>query len=202
MTGNLRVIGDVHGKVDEYLSIIKDCQYSIQLGDFGFRDEWLRLKNEVDSEHHKIIPGNHDAYNTLESVSHFLGHFGQYTLGGIEFFFIRGAYSIDSKQRLVDIDIFPNEQLSYRQFNDCIFLYEKVRPEIVLSHDIPREVASELFRPMFIHKNRTSDALQQMFEIHRPRLWFFGHHHISMTKNVSGTIFRCLSELEFVDVDV
>jgi len=36
-------IGDVHGRIPEYLDLIKDCEYSIQLGDMGF--DYSLLKN-------------------------------------------------------------------------------------------------------------------------------------------------------------
>ena len=31
----LRVIGDVHGKIAEYLAICSECDRSVQLGDMG-----------------------------------------------------------------------------------------------------------------------------------------------------------------------
>ena len=33
---HVRLIGDVHSRFKEYKKLIKDCEYSIQLGDFGF----------------------------------------------------------------------------------------------------------------------------------------------------------------------
>lgn len=33
-------IGDVHGEYADYLKLIRDCEYSLQLGDFDFRFDW------------------------------------------------------------------------------------------------------------------------------------------------------------------
>lgn len=39
------LIGDVHGKFDQYYNIVKNKEYSIQLGDFGFTKDWLFIIN-------------------------------------------------------------------------------------------------------------------------------------------------------------
>ena len=50
------IIGDVHGKINEYLQLIKNRKHSIQLGDFGvgFVDIPELPIN------HRFIRGNHD----------------------------------------------------------------------------------------------------------------------------------------------
>ena len=64
----LLIIGDVHGKVNEYWKILQkwDKRHcSIQVGDFGFKKqhEW-HLKN-IDFSQHQINFGNHDDYSFL-----------------------------------------------------------------------------------------------------------------------------------------
>ena len=48
----LRLIGDVHGKYDAYLDLIKEADYSIQLGDLGLDYFFL---SQVDYKKHKLI---------------------------------------------------------------------------------------------------------------------------------------------------
>jgi hypothetical protein len=38
--------------------------------------------------------------------------------------------------------------------------------------------------------------LQELFNIHQPKKWFFGHYHQSWSMTINGTDFRCLNELE------
>lgn len=81
---------------------------------------------------HRIIPGNHDNYKEM-SYPHFYLTYGPATHGGIDFFYIRGGFSIDYNYRTFGVDLFENEELSYRQLTEMITLFRKVRPTIVLS---------------------------------------------------------------------
>jgi predicted phosphodiesterase len=45
-------------------------------------------------------------------------------------------------------------------------------------------------------KTATSSLAQQMYTIHKPDLWIFGHHHKSFDETIGGTRFICLNELE------
>ena len=61
----LLVIGDVHGRMEEYVYATSRAHASIQLGDLGF--DYCRL-SQVDARRHRIVAGNHDNY-TGEVVS-------------------------------------------------------------------------------------------------------------------------------------
>jgi len=41
----LTIIGDVHGKVEDYLVTIKQKEYTVQIGDMGFKDSYNKIKN-------------------------------------------------------------------------------------------------------------------------------------------------------------
>jgi hypothetical protein len=43
--------------------------------------------------------------------------------------------------------------------------------------------------------------LEELFNIHKPELWVFGHYHVSRTVEEQGTRFVCLNELETLDVE-
>lgn len=188
------IIGDVHGRVEDYKTLLRDtkAEYSVQLGDMGFTYELLHT---VDAKHHKFIPGNHDNYDHLPP--HALRGYGQCFLGGSLFFFIRGGYSIDYKTRLPGVSWWATEELDYHMLSNCIKMYTKLKPSLVLSHECPSQVFPFLHSHHSLDKpSRTAHAMSEMFQAHRPRLWVFGHHHVSRTVVVQGTYFRCLDELE------
>lgn len=189
---NLLIIGDVHGKIFEYNKIVKKHNNrSIQLGDFGFKNQhdW-HIKN-IDSYQHRILFGNHDYYPYLK-LPYSLRNFSFMNLG--EIMTIRGAFSIDKKYRTEGLDWFHNEELNYNEMQVAIDQYIKNKPKIVISHDCPHTIRKQLFN---IHdKSITSDGLQMMFESHQPDIWFFGHHHCKKREIINGTKFICLSELE------
>ena len=53
----VRIVGDVHGKFDGYINLIKDCEYSLQVGDMGFNYEQLSALNP---SKHQFMGGNQD----------------------------------------------------------------------------------------------------------------------------------------------
>lgn len=56
----LTIIGDVHVKIHEYKKIVDNCQFSICVGDFGFKKEWDWLQSNFGGSNHYVNPGNHD----------------------------------------------------------------------------------------------------------------------------------------------
>jgi len=189
------MIGDVHGHIEIYNEIIKDCDYSIQLGDFGFKNEIKQLKY-VNSQKHKIVAGNHDDYDHLSD--HYMGDFGVHSFGDFEFFFIRGAYSIDQKRRIVSGSYWTNEELDYHQVNKMITEYEKINPQIVISHDCPLEIISFVGSHHY-QLSWTNKFLSHIFNLNNPAVWFFGHHHMNKIIHFRNTYFIYLGELQFVD---
>jgi hypothetical protein len=193
----ITLIGDVHGKYDRYHKIIRQTDrhpHTLQIGDFGFKYDTL---NNVDPEKHKILGGNHDNYDTLPSVPHYLGDYGYSSLNGVNFFFYRGAYSIDRQYRTIGIDWWEKEQVEIESFMKARELYREVKPDLVISHDCPESISPYLLDPWSkIYQNTTGWALQELFNIHQPKIWRFGHYHKKWSMDVNGTNFRCLDELE------
>lgn len=182
------IIGDIHGKTEQYFQIISKEKESIQLGDFGFRSQydWF-LKNT--GPDHKVLMGNHDYYPYLGTSPKILPSFGY--LPASEIFYIRGAYSIDWKSRTIGVDLFENEELTIAEGYQALDLYDKIRPKFVVSHDCPTTFSWTFsnFPP-----SRTRQLLQSLLDIHQPKLWVFGHHHLSIRTEK----FICLKELEFL----
>ena len=102
----MRFIGDVHGKMDEYLGVIANCDESIQVGDFGAGFVPL----PVVSERHRFIRGNHDSPSVCRESPNWIedgAHMG-------DMFFCGGAFSIDRYRRHVGIDWWMMKNLVMR----------------------------------------------------------------------------------------
>lgn len=225
MIPTLRVIGDVHGQIGHddlftrdarpYLELIADAEFSIQLGDMGDRGTYEQLVAQVDARRHRFFPGNHEHYDGLPP--HSLGDFGPVQWGGVEFFFLRGAWSSD-REKLVQLGReqgktlwFAQEELTEAQMRAAMEEYMRIRPRIVLSHDAPTHIARLAWqharrfsapnsRAVF-YASRTTDFLERLVEHHRPRLWLFGHHHRDWRLKEGASLFVCVGELSCVDID-
>jgi hypothetical protein len=201
MHPQLIFIGDVHGKIDEYLKIVNEKykgHQTIQLGDMGFAESHERLlgaalDGKYDTDFHKFLPGNHDDPYYF-SAPHCLGNYGYNQEW--DYFFIRGAKSIDRHVRTHGIDWWPEEQLSYTDLRDAIKLCEDINPGIIVTHDCPASIARKLFGYTEPKPSRTSMALDALFKKCQPPLWIFGHHHQTKMEVINTTSFVCLDELE------
>lgn len=201
MTGQkprLRIIGDVHGKIDWYKRIISEVTHSVQLGDMGFASHYERLK-DVDSTKHVFVPGTHDEYPNLPS--HALGRYGVKELNGVRFFFIAGAESIDRLWRKEGKEWWPEEELSPSEVKEALELYIKTRPNIVVSHDCPSSVLPLVKTlPIELPVSRTQRFLQEMWEAHPPEYWFFGHRHRSRKVIKGRTLIICVGGGDYIDL--
>ena len=217
----MRLIGDVHAQVDfviqektnqvSYLEIIRDCRYSVQVGDMGDATAYGILKNKVNPDRHRFVPGNHDDYDNLPP--HALGDFGVQEIGGIPFFFVRGAKSNDMEKRLELQKHVPHqlwwkeEELSEQQILSAIEAYNAAKPEFVVSHACPAQIRNWVIsdlphgRGRVEQESRTHKMLQTMYEIHQPELWCFGHYHHDWAYQDLKTDFRCIGELSYIELD-
>lgn len=213
----LRIIGDVHGKFGQYLKIASGAEYSLQLGDFGFSDSWNKLHySELNPESHKVLCGNHCDYDIAPKSPFYLGDFGEATIGGISLFFIRGGISIDRTYREAErINRGPRtwwsqEELSFAQMIECMKVYRKAKPSIVVSH-VPAASFSSVMSPddkilvdFGFHrgfKEATQLLGDELLKIHRPKVWYSAHFHKSFQDEIGGTRFVGLAELEYIDID-
>ncbi len=190
MENYILIIGDVHGKVDEYYDLIKDRKdSSIQVGDFGFKKEHDWFIKTIDTSKHKINFGNHD-YHPYKTKFHSTGLFSLKD----DIMTISGAFSIDSGARREGVDWFRDEELNYAAMQKAIDTYIKYKPKFVISHDCPQEIMEQLFN--IYDRSITTMGMQTMFDAHQPEKWIFGHYHQSKKKRIGGTFFRCLDEME------
>ena len=208
------LVGDIHSKVTELLAIAAKHAPTpvIQLGDFGFG---FTVVPEL-PDNLMYIRGNHDDPALAANRPNYLGDYG--TLYPAPFtlpfdkkvFYISGAYSIDYALRVPNVSWWEQEELSYPELAQAINLYERERPDIVISHEAPSaaiETILNLFKMQRHNKlgcafSRTAHALQQMLDIHKPEMWVFGHHHLPGDFNLFGTRFVCLPELTTMEVSI
>lgn len=191
------IIGDVHGKIDQYKQIIEKekAKESVQLGDFGFKSAHDWFLENMDCAAHKVLFGNHDYYPYLFK-EHSRCNICAFD-NRLSIFYVRGAYSMDWKFRAMGLDLFSEEEISYNQFEPVLRMYERWRPAIVVSHDCPQF----LLQPFFAYSNcfitKTGQLLDALYNVHQPSTWIFGHHHRSKKMQIGKTLFRCLNELEY-----
>jgi hypothetical protein len=186
----MRFIGDVHAKYDDYKKLL--TQPSIQVGDLGFNYSKI---SDVSSDH-TFIKGNHDKHLEDDVADdHFMGRYG-FNRG---VFFVGGAKTVDRWRRVEGFDWYANEELSTAEMNAAISLYNLLCPAVVVTHDCPQAIAHLFFG---IHdETHTRRGLQEMWQIHSPKLWVFGHHHRHADEVIGETRFVCLEELEVFDYE-
>lgn len=213
----MRYVGDVHGRYRRYKEIIRGAPASIQVGDLGvgFRRTQGPNAGQIKGnpphalmvEHNaRFIRGNHDNPEECRKHSQWIpdGHYDPVT----KTMFIGGACSIDRAYRIKDYSWWEDEELSYQQLDAMIDFYSQIKPEIMVTHDAPQAIGAEVIRPLLLtnpgwpkfEMTRTRMAFQQMWAIHQPKLWIFGHYHISFDHILQGTRFVCLAELEYKDL--
>ena len=204
----LRIIGDVHNKIDNYISLAEQAEYSIQIGDLGFN--YLGI-HKLHPDKHKVLAGNHDDYEVYENqfvhqTKHFLGDYGTYLVPNVgEFFFVRGGYSIDKAYRKEGVTWWPREQLTYAEGLKALEHYKEIKPRMVISHECPTSIIDSIsVRKTWdgapIRPSMTANLLESMLDCHQPELWIFGHHHRDIELKGGTTTFRCLGELSCLDM--
>lgn len=202
------LMGDIHGLFWDYKNKLRKskAKESLQLGDYGlgFPDTMDGVDLSDIGGTHLFLRGNHDNPAICRKSPYYIGDYGirkgSFMDGKYDkLFYISGAWSIDSAYRLVDVSWWADEELSYTELNNAYDVYYKENPKIVCSHDCPALVLNELY-PSRVILTRTGQAMDAMFQSHKPDYWFFGHHHRTFRKKIAGTTFVCLNELETIDI--
>lgn len=208
-----RFIGDVHGYKYELSLVLNnipdDVTSVVQVGDMnvgmGQGDFWHEsLEDMLQAVNGRFIRGNHDNPFQCREMRTWIRD------GRIEngVMFIGGAWSIDYQWRTKGVDLFEDEELSMQQFYGLISTYNYIKPRVMVTHDCPLSVSNKLFIERgksfsgAQYKTRTGSAFEEMFSIHKPDLWIFGHWHNNVDEVVDGTRFICLNELSYADIDL
>ena len=218
---DIYLLGDIHGDWKTLNKRIQrvgaDGGILLQLGDLGLgfpkmklrHGIWQQLGTAADirdpvhgdrfvdrrefAEHFYFIRGNHD--NPRECIHHpnYMGNFGH----KFGVFFVSGGASSDRALRQDGVDWWPDEEMSRAQLEMALDIYVELKPEVVISHEAPSGLPGSLYTH-HSPTSRTSQALGSMLSFHRPKQWFFGHHHKQWIYRAEGTEFRCLNINEMI----
>lgn len=213
-----RIVGDIHGNFNEYsfynLGVGRTRHMgdpvppmrSVQVGDFGigfYTPYWHDSVNDwmIKNPGHRFIRGNHDDPAMCKKMA---GYIGDSKIED-DVMYIGGAWSIDHAWRTPGKDWWPDEELSIETLNTLIDIYRLAKPRVMITHDCPTAIAWDMFVSRWNGeqiKTRTGEALQAMWETHKPEMWFFGHWHETRDLTLHGTKFQCVGANEYVDVDI
>jgi hypothetical protein len=192
-------VGDVHGAFAEYASRMNGISRSIQVGDmgigFGEDDKYVRLIGQE----HRFIRGNHDNPQKCLSLPQYLGDYGY--LEDEEIFFVSGAFSVDGWARTAHVNWWADEELTTLKMDRAFDIYQEVKPKIVVTHDCPYSLYRRIYKRRRAHRSATATLFSQMFKVHHPRAWIFGHHHRSLRFEIGGTAFFGLAILEVINLE-
>lgn len=216
-----RLVGDIHGRFTDYdLRVSADVprgsretpppERSIQVGDFGIGFGSLFWHDRVEefqkkNPQHRFIRGNHDDPARCRKMP---GYIEDGTVEG-DVMMIGGAWSIDHASRTEGVSWWRDEEVSGREFDRLLRVYEATKPRVMITHDCPTKVAWDMFIASghsiggyHQTKTRTGEYLQAMFDTHQPQEWYFGHWHVTRQFELYGTKFQCLGELDYIDVEL
>lgn len=172
------------------------CHTILGYGPFNFIERYVGYLDAVKDE--PLV------YNFKNVSPHCMGNFGNWTIPEFgDVFHVRGAWSIDGNyRRRYNYSWFPREQLSSFECMKCMRTYQDIKPDVVLSHDAPLSFIPNMrlaYWDDFGSKaisNNTNRLLQELLEIHRPKLWVFGHYHQKHDQVIDGTRFVCLNQCD------
>lgn len=214
-----RIIGDIHGDWYSYQMLVDPAlpdapERSIQVGDFfigmGGNDYWHERINAFHAAHpaHRFIRGNHD--HPERCRREMVGWIPDGTVEG-DVMFLGGAFSIDWFKRQPGVNWWEDEEVAIEELYRLIDRHAEVKPRVMITHDAPISVAEALFvkTGRAVRKAQavtvptlTSYALETMFALHQPEVWFFGHWHHTVEADIRGTHFHCLGINDYVDFDL
>lgn len=214
----VRFIGDCHGKFERYKKLIKDQKHTRQVGDFGVGffthdpsfDMVIPTSNPP-YEHimrgdHKFIRGNHDNPNVCARQKYYIPDGTIEVFDGVKIMYIGGAKSVDREWRTEGFDWWADEELSHFKLQCFTDLYEVEKPDVMVTHDVPEEVAKLIEtlsgRRKLDMPSITRQALDSMLWMHKPKHWFHGHWHYAYDYEYKGTMFHGLAELGVYDLDM
>lgn len=200
----IRFIGDIHGEENRYLHLLKGVDKSIQVGDFGygFNKWWDKemLDWAKDNPQHRFIRGNHDDPAVCNSIPNYVG---DWKIEG-DIMYVGGAWSIDYGLRREGKSWWQDEELSSEEWDVVEKAYLDNKPKVMITHDCPFQIPKYmglLDKEDLEVPSRTAVRLGRMFIRHQPEFWFFGHWHLTVSKEKDGCLFYCIGINDFVDFD-
>lgn len=192
----IRFCGDVHQEIDAFSKMLETSEEHVcQLGDLGVgQSHTPRWKfNNLHCDHGwSFIQGNHDNPVYSKECKHFLGRYGFDDI--LKMFWISGAFSPENQDSW-----WRAEQLSKQEMIECMDIWQRTKPKVVVTHSAPLFISKKLGFPK---RTFTKQFLEDLFSFHKPDVWLFGHYHQSFKKTIAGTDFICLDKMETLTLDL
>jgi predicted phosphodiesterase len=189
------VIGDSHGKFNGFIALAKFALENyegigqiVSAGDFGIWD-FTSLTNPF-SIPLRFIDGNHECFPMIESGTYRKNFVGidYIPRGTIDngILYCGGASSLYMGNE--GIDWFPEENISYRQFNEIAERIENFIKEngegsiqVMVCHDTIMQSYKKIISVHETDRDSNAMALESMWRIANPQRYVHGHHHVTMT---------------------
>ncbi len=218
MKRDVYLIGDIHGKFNQLIELLHPIQDSILVcvGDFGIGFEktfdaemaildYINKQMISSGNTFHVIRGNHDDpkyfSKEMEDMDFSQLKFSVYNsfeLAGYKTLFVGAAISIDRSGRKEGKAISP---IPTDLPNDIF--------ELIITHNAPNFVNhsshnlyDELGNPVKTDVLNDRKILDDLYERQKKTVkkWFYGHFHNSQFMNLENTHFRCLDELEIIQL--
>lgn len=171
-------------------------------------DKWISKRANRDWKTEIIsVGGNHDNWNVIYDLWNeqnnsdkielvpnsgvFMAARGStLEINGIKHLFLGGAESTDKHHRIDNLTWWDREQPNQNEFELFFKNLEEYKPDVVVTHDAPSRVP--LFR-VNRDKSITPNTLEKCLFLssHKPKHWYFGHHHILESWDIDGIQFHC-----------
>jgi len=201
------ITGDIHGNFARLNDLLnkKRPDLTICCGDFGYWPKILRGAYDdisyIKTHGSKILwcEGNHEDHWSLrdrktdELVPNiiYMPRGSTYKLDdGRTIMFMGGAESIDKAYRTLGRDWFPEETIKQKD----LFNLPDVNIDIFITHTCPNELVDTM-KKFYEGKDfePSNQALSQLWNMYKPKLWFFGHWHHYYDGQLDGTKWYALS---------
>ena len=204
----VRYVGDIHGHYGTYYQTIEKVVNSVQIGDYGFGfgplPRGLVDLNKKPGTNHRFIRGNHDSPDECALQHNWIKDGTVETIEDYKVMYIGGAYSIDVAYRTPGVSWWPDEELSQFDLETLIYKYENEKPDVMITHEVPESMLRVVFPYKKIYEqwgSRTRLAFDEMYKIHKPKVWIFGHWHENADVVEGGTRFICIDCNLYIDFD-
>lgn len=216
----LRYAGDTHGLNNHIRGIISSADdvginTVIQVGDFGvFVPSSCALHKMIRNRAEngwtvKIITcfGNHDNWDLYyelcalypdEDLLEIVPGSGVYVvrrgsvidIDGVSHLFLGGAQSIDRHQRKEGSSWWSREEPNKQELDRFFESWETHKPDTIVTHEAPLRVP---FDRSLRNSNTTVRMLDMAIKLsgHKPKRWYFGHHHKLKRWKIDGIKFFC-----------
>lgn len=214
-------LGDCHGRLSSVDKVVQSAEARgvkaiVQVGDFSVfwpgpkdaLDRWIIKRAQRDWKIEILTcGGNHDNWELFDELAEEQGtdkvelypNSGVFyvkrgsliEIGGKSHLFLGGAETTDKADRHEGFNLWEHrEEPSKEEFDVFFERFDRDKPEIIVTHDAPLRVK---FKRLRRNTSVTPNMLENTLKLskHKPKRWYFGHHHKLDKWKIGGTKFYC-----------